>query len=68
MRSNQLNFDKIWIFHKHLRSSCGAEKKFVRKKFIEANFSNLVSYLLKILSEIYFVGKTQYEDVTETSS
>ena len=44
--SNRLNFDKICIFHKHLRSSCGAERKFVKKKFAEANFSNLVSYLL----------------------
>ena len=42
----RLNFDKICIFHKHLRSSCGAERKFVKKKFAEANFSNLVSYLL----------------------
>ena len=46
IRSNRLNFDKICIFHKHLRSSCGAETKFVKKKFTEANFSNLVSYLL----------------------
>ena len=26
--------------------SCGAERKFVKKKITEANFSNLVSYLL----------------------
>ena len=39
-------FDKICIFHKHLRSSCGAKRKFVKKKFTEANFSNLVSYWL----------------------
>ena len=45
MRSNRLNFDKICIFHKHLRSSFRAERKFL-KKFTEANFSNLVSYLL----------------------
>ena len=43
--SNRLNFDKICIIHKHLRSSFGAERKFL-KKFTEANFSNLVSYLL----------------------
>ena len=43
---NRLNFDKICIFHKHLRSSCGDERKFVKKKITEANFSNLVSYLL----------------------
>ena len=42
----RLNFDKICIFHKHLRSPCGAERKLVKKKFAEANFSNLVSYLL----------------------
>ena len=41
-----MNFDKICIFHKHLRSSFGAERKFFKKKFTEANFSNLVSYLL----------------------
>ena len=28
---NRLNFDKICIFHKHLRSSCGAERKFDKK-------------------------------------
>ena len=28
---NWLNFDKICIFHKHLRSSCGAERKFDKK-------------------------------------
>ena len=72
-----MNFDKIRIFHKHLRPSRGAERKFVNKKFTEANFSNLVSifviYLLKeayrkIMSEIYFVGKTRYEDLAETGS
>ena len=35
IRSNRLNFDKICIFHKHLRSSCGAERKFVKKNFQE---------------------------------
>ena len=48
------------------------------KKITEANFSNLVSYLFytslskevyrKIISEIHFVGKTRYEDLTETGS
>ena len=46
------------------------------KKFTEANFSNLVSYVIyllkevyrKIMSEIHFVGKTRYEDLTETGS
>ena len=41
-----MNFDNICIFHKHLRPTCDAEKKFVKKKITEANFSNLVSYLL----------------------
>ena len=40
-----MNFDNICIFHKHLRPTCDAEKKFV-KKITEANFFNLVSYLL----------------------
>ena len=40
-----MNFDNICIFHKHLRPTCDAEKKFV-KKITQANFSNLVSYLL----------------------
>ena len=48
-----------------------------KKKITGANFSNLVSYLLcayykksteKIMSEIYFVDKTRYEDLTETAS
>ena len=41
-----MNFDNICIFHKHLKPTCDAERKFVKKKFTEANFSNLVSYLL----------------------
>ena len=41
-----MNFDNSCIFHKHLRPTCDAEKKFVKKKISEANFSNLVSYLL----------------------
>ena len=46
-RSNRFNFDKICMFQKHLGSSWAAERKFVKKKKItEANFSNVVSYLL----------------------
>ena len=41
-----MNFDNICIFHKHLRPTCDAERKFVKKQITEANFSNLVSYLL----------------------
>ena len=70
IRSNRLNFDKICISDKHLRSSCGAERKFVKKiyrsEFLQSSFI-FVIYLLKevyrkILSEIHFVGKTRYED------
>ena len=52
-------------------------KKIGQNKVTETNFSKLVSYLLysylkksteKIMSEIYFVGKTRYEDLTETGS
>ena len=52
-------------------------KKFRKKKFTEANFFQssfiFVIYLLKevyrkIMSEIHFVGKTRYEDLTETGS
>ena len=76
MRSNRLNFDKICIFRKHLRSLCGAERKFVKKicrsEFLQSSFI-FVIYLLKeiyrkIMSEIHFVGKTRYEDLTETGS
>ena len=75
-RSNRLNFDKICIFHKHLRSSCGTERKFVNKiygsKFLQSSFI-FVIYLLKeiyrkIMSEIHLVGKTRYDDLTETGS
>ena len=72
-----MNFDKICIFDNHLRPSCGAEKKFVKKKIYKSEFPQssfiFVIYLLievyrKIMSEIYFVGKTGYEDLTETGS
>ena len=73
-----MNFVKIRIFHKHLRSLCGAERKLVKKKknyrseFLQTSFI-FVIYLFKevygkIMSEIYFVGKTRYEDLTETGS
>ena len=76
IQSNWLNFDKICTFHKHLRSSCDAERKFVKKiyisEFLQSSFT-FVIYLLKevckkIMSEIHFVGKTRYEDITETGS
>ena len=76
IRSNRLNFVKIRIFHKHLRSLCGAERKLVKKiyrsEFLQTSFI-FVIYLFtevyrKIMSEIYFVGKTRYEDLTETGS
>ena len=73
-----MNFDKICIFHKHydLRPSCGAERKFVKKihrsEFLQSSFI-FVIYLLKevyrkIMSEIHFVVKTRYEDLTETQA
>ena len=76
IQSNRLNFVKIRIFHKHLRSLCGAERKLVKKiyrsEFLQTSFI-FVIYLFKevygkIMSEIYFVGKTRYEDLTETGS
>ena len=76
IRSNRFNFDKICIFHKHLRSSCCAERKFVEKnyrsQFLQSSFI-FVIFLLKevyrkIMSEIHFVGKTRHEDLTETGS
>ena len=76
IRSNRLNFDKICLFHKHLRSSCGAERKFVEKiyrsEFLQSSFI-FVIYLSKEvyrkkISEIHFVGKTRYENLTETGS
>ena len=46
-------------------------KKFYRSEFLQSSFI-FVIYLLKevyrkISSEIYFVGKTRYEDLTETA-
>ena len=37
---NRLNFDRICIFHKHLRSSFGAERKFV-KKYLQKRISSI---------------------------
>ena len=47
-------------------------KKNYRSEFLQTSFI-LVIYLFKevyrkITSEIYFVGKTRYEDLTETGS
>ena len=74
-----LMLSSLYLFglniHKHLRS-CGAERKFVKKicrrEFLQSSFI-FVIYLLKeiyrkIMSEIHFVGKTRYEDLTETGS
>ena len=71
-----MNFDKIRIFHKHLKNLCGAERKLVKKnyrsEFLQSSFK-FVIYLFKevyrkIMREIYFVGKTRYEDLIETGS
>ena len=47
-------------------------KKIYRTEFLQSSFI-FVIYLLKevyrkIMSEIHFVGKTRYEDLTETGS
>ena len=47
-------------------------KKFYRSEFLQSSFI-FVIYLLKevyrkIMSKIYFAGKTRYEDLTETGS
>ena len=47
-------------------------KKIYRSKFVQSSFI-FVRYILKevyrkIMSEIHFVGKTRYEDLTETGS
>ena len=48
------------------------QKKIYRSEFLQTSFE-FVIYLFKedyrkIMSEIYFVGKTRYEDLTETGS
>ena len=50
IRSNRLNFDKICIFHKHLRSSCGAEKKFVKKN-LQKRISPIEFHICYILTK-----------------
>ena len=65
-----------YLFHKHLRPSCGAERKFVKKnyrsEFLQSSFIFVLCILKevyrKIMSEIHFVGKTRYKDLTETGS
>ena len=47
-------------------------KKFYGSEFLQSSFIFFI-YLLKevyrkIMSEIYFVGKSRYEDLTETGS
>ena len=47
-------------------------KKIYRNEFLKSSFI-FVKYLLKdvyrkIMSEIHFLGKTRYEDLTETGS
>ena len=47
-------------------------KKIYSSEFLQSTFI-FVTYLLKeiyrkIMSEIYFVGKTRYEDLTETGT
>ena len=47
-------------------------QKICRSEFVQSSFI-FVIYLLKqiyrkIMSEIHFVGKTRYEDLTETGS
>ena len=47
-------------------------KKIYRSEFLQSSFIFVICLLTevyrKILSEIYFVGKTRYEDLTETGS
>ena len=72
-----MNFVKMRTFHKHLRSLCGAERKLVKKKiyrseFLQTSFIFVIHLFIevyrKIISKIFFVGKTRYEDLTETGS
>ena len=47
-------------------------KKIYRSEFLQTSFIFVVHLFKelyrKIMSEIYFVGKTRYEDLTETGS
>ena len=75
-REQSVEFWQNLHISRHLRSSYGAERKFVKKisrsEFLQSSFI-FVIYLLKEIyrknmSEIHFVGKTRYEDLTETGS
>ena len=47
-------------------------KKIYRSEFLQSSFIFVINLLKevyrKIMSEIHFVGKTRYEDLTETGS
>ena len=47
-------------------------KKIYRSEFVQSSFIFVICLLKevyrKIMSEIHFVGKTRYEDLTETGS
>ena len=63
-------FTSIW--GPHVAPKENSLKKIYRSEFLQSSFI-FVIYLLKevyrkIMSEIYFVGKTRYEDLTETGS
>ena len=56
----------------HVAPKENSLKKIYRSEFLQSSFI-FVTYLLKevyrkIMSEIHFVGKTRYEDLTETGS
>ena len=56
----------------HVAPKENSLKKIYRSEFLQSSFI-FVMYLLnevyrKIMSEIHFVGKTRYEDLTETGS
>ena len=60
------------ILGPHVAPKQNSLKKIYRSEFLQSSFI-LVMYLLKevyrkIMSEIHFVGKTWYEDLTETGS
>ena len=75
--SNRLDFDKIRMYFTSISGPYAVRKenwskKIYRSEFLQTSFE-FVIYLFKedyrkIMSEIYFVGKTRYEDLTETGS
>ena len=76
IRSNRLNLTKFAYFTSisgpHVAPKENSLKKSYRSEFLQSSFI-FVIYLLKevyrkIMSEIHFVGKTRYEDLTETGS